>query len=166
MAGNNAFGLPRHEHMSRYAFALATPADDAQLRARMAMDRMEGTIAVSFRREPSYFEGCSVQGDVTQVVKCIDTHTGALAGLGSRSTTVAWVDGRACTIGYLSDLRVAADYRRGTLLARGYSYFRGLHDADPVPFYTTMIYEGNTPALATLQGGVPGFHAIAIGADF
>jgi hypothetical protein len=136
--------------MSRYAFTLATPAHDAQLRARMAADRMEGAIAVSFRREPSYFAGCCVQGDHTQVVIGIDRQTGALTGLGSRSTALAYVDGVARTIGYLSDLRVAPEYRRGTLLARGYRFFRGLHDADPVPFYTTMIYEGNVPALATL----------------
>ena len=142
--------------MSRYTFALATPGDDAQLRARMAADRMEGAIAVSFRREPSYFAGCRVQGDVTQVVKCIDNRTGVVAGLGSRSTAPAYVDGAARTIGYLSDLRVAPEYRCGTLLARGYRYFRALHDADPVPLYTTMIYEGNTPALDTLKGGRAG----------
>jgi hypothetical protein len=142
--------------MSRYEFALATAADDAQLRARMAMDHMEGAIAVSFRREPSYFAGCCVQGDVTQVVKCIDHQTGVLAGLGCRGATQAYVDGAALKIGYLSDLRVATEYRGGTLLARGYRYFRDLHDADPVPFYTTMIYEGNAPALDTLMGGRAG----------
>jgi hypothetical protein len=136
--------------MSRYAFALATREDDAALRARMAKDRMEGAIAVSFRREPSYFDGCRVQGDVTQVVKCVDSLTGALTGLGSRSTAPAHVDGAAKSIGYLSDLRVAPEYRRGTLLARGYRYFRALHDADPVPFYTTVIYDGNARALETL----------------
>lgn len=142
--------------MSRYAFALATADDDAQLRARMAADHMEGAIAVSFRREPSYFAGCRVQGDVTQVVKCVDRDTGVLTGLGSRSCGLAYIDGVARRIGYLSDLRVAPQYRRGTLLARGYRFFRALHDADPLPFYTTMIYEGNAPALATLQGGRAG----------
>jgi len=117
---------------------------------------MEGAIAVSFRREPSYFDGCCVQGDVTQVVKCVDNDSGALTGLGSRSTALAYVDGGPRKSGYLSDLRVAPEYRRGTLLARGYRYFRDLHDADPVPFYTTMIYEGNAPALDTLVGGRAG----------
>ena len=74
---------------SRYAFDLAGPADDAQLRARMAEDRMEGSIAISFRREPSYFAGCRVQGDATQVMKCVDTATGRIVGLGSRSTSLA-----------------------------------------------------------------------------
>ena len=138
--------------MSRYTFTLAGQEHDALLRERMAADRMEGAIAVSFRREPSYFAGCAVQGDVTQVVTCIDQHTGALTGLGSRSTASAYVNGAPQRIGYLADLRVAPEYRRGTLLARGYRFFQGLHEADPVPFYTTMIYDGNAPALQTLQG--------------
>jgi hypothetical protein len=145
--------------MSRYRFALATPEDDVALRARMAQDRMEGAISVSFRREPSYFAGCCVQGDETQVVKCVDTQTGTLVGLGCLSTAPAYVDGAARAIGYLSDLRVASEYRRGTLLARGYRYFRQLHDGNgalTVPFYTTMIYEGNAPALAALTGARAG----------
>ena len=142
--------------VSRYAFALAESVDDADLRARMAADHMTGAIAVSFRREPSYFAGCRVQGDHAQVVKCTDTRTGALVGLGTRSTLLAYVDGAPRRIGYLSDLRVAAQYRRGTLLARGYRYFRRLHEQDPVSFYTTVIYEGNAPALNTLVGGRAG----------
>ncbi len=141
---------------SRYTVALAVPADDAPLRARMAEDRMEGAIAVSFRREPSYFAGARVQGDATQVIKCVDTASGRIVGLGSRSTALAWVDGHARRIGYLADLRGAPDVRRGTLLARGFRLLRELHAHDPVPFYTTMIYEGNTPALESLTGARAG----------
>jgi hypothetical protein len=141
---------------SRFEFALAGPADDAQLRARMAEDRMEGTIAVSFRREPSYFAGCRVQGDATQVVKCVERESGRIVGLGSRSTLQAHVNGRPERIGYLADLRAAPRYRRGTLLARGYRFLRRLHAQDPVPFYTTVIYEGNAPALQALVGGRAG----------
>ena len=41
--------------MSRYRFDLATEADDAALRRVLADTPMPGRIAVSFRREPSYF---------------------------------------------------------------------------------------------------------------
>jgi len=142
--------------MSRFEFSLAGPADDAQLRARMAADAMEGSIAVSFRREPSYFAGCGLQGNATQVVKCVDASTGRIVGLGSRSTAPAFVDGRRVRIGYLSDLRLAPELRRGPLVARGYRMLRRLHAADPVPMYTTVIYEGNAPALAALVGGRAG----------
>jgi hypothetical protein len=138
--------------MSRFEFSLAGLADDPQLRARMAADVMEGSIAVSFRREPSYFSGCRLQGDATQVVKCVDTAAGHIVGLGSRSTALAFVDGRRERIGYLSDLRLAPEFRRGSLVARGYRMLRRLHAADPVLFYTTVIYEGNRLAFAALVG--------------
>ena len=139
--------------MSRFDFALAGPADDAQLRARMAADVMQGAIAVSFRREPSYFAGCRLQGDATQVVKCTDRATGRIVGLGSRSTSLEFVDGCAERIGYLSDLRLAPELRSGTLLARGYRVLRRMHATDPVRIYTTVIYEGNEPAKQALVGG-------------
>lgn len=138
---------------SRYKFVLAGPDDDADLRALMAAGRMEGSIAVSFRREPSFFAGSVVQGDGTQVIKCMEADTGKLAGHGCRSTLEAFVGGRRQRIGYLSDLRSFASYRGGTLLARGFRYLRELHDADPVPFYYTVIYEGNDQAVANLVGG-------------
>ncbi len=142
--------------MSRFKFSLAGPGDDSQLRNRMAADAMEGSIAVTFRREPSYFAGCKLQGDATQVLKCADTASGRIVGLGSRSTAAAFVDGRRLRIGYLADLRLAPELRRGLLVARGYRMLQRLHAADPVPFYTTVIYEGNASALAALVGGRAG----------
>ncbi len=141
---------------SRFRIELAGSDDDARLRARMAAECMEGDVAVSFRREPDFFAGCRVQGDATQVVKCTDGANGELIGLGSRSTVFAHVDGEPRRIGYLSDLRLAAKHRSSALLARGYRMLRRLHADDPVPFYTTVIYEGNAPALSALLGGRAG----------
>jgi hypothetical protein len=147
--------------MSRFDFALAAPADDAQLRARMAADVMQGAIAVTFRREPSYFAGCRVQGDATQVVKCTERATGRIVGLGSRSTSLAFVDGRPERIGYLSDLRLAPELRSGMLLARGFRILRRMHAADPMRLYTTVIYEGNDPAQRALVGARAGLPCYA-----
>jgi hypothetical protein len=144
---------------SRFRFTLAGPEDDADLRALMAQGRMEGDIAVSFRREPSYFAGCVVQGDGAQVIKCMEVESGRLIGHGCRSTLEVFVDGRPLRIGYLSDLRSFAGYRGGTLLARGFRYLRELHDADPVPFYYTVIYEGNDQAVRNLVGARAGLPA-------
>lgn len=148
--------------MSRYAFALAEPADDAELRARMAADWMEGDIGVSFRREPSYFAGCSLFGHRAQIIKCTDVDSGRIVGLGGRYRTLAFVDGQAREIGYLADLRGDASHRRGTLLARGYRFLRSLHEADPVPFYVSVVLEGNQAALGSLVGaraGLPTYTA-------
>jgi hypothetical protein len=144
---------------SRYRFEFASPADDDALRARMAADFMPGAISVSFRREPSYFAGCRIQGDATQVVKCVTADSGQIIGMGARSTAVAWVDGRPERIGYLSDLRLDRCYRGGMLVARGYRILRSMHADDPVPFYTTVIYEGNDPARSALVGARAGLPA-------
>jgi hypothetical protein len=156
-------GSQRRAIVSRYRFELATESDDAQLRARMREGAMEGNIAISFRREPSYFLGCCLQGDRTEVIKCVDAQTNTIVGLGSRSTSEAYINGEARRIGYLADLRSISAYRSGTLLARGYKFLQQLHDADPVPFYVTVIYEGNEVALRNLVGaraGLPEYREI------
>lgn len=142
--------------MSAFSIELARPEDDAALRVRMATDWMQGRISVSFRREPSYFAACRLQGDATQVVKCVERASGAIVGMGSRSTMLAYVDGQAQRIGYLADLRLRRELRGGVLLARGYRYLHKLHRADPVPLYTTVVYDGNAAAMASLVGGRAG----------
>ena len=147
---------------SRFEFALAGPADDAELRRRMAEDWMEGSIAISFRREPSYFAGCRLQGEQVQVVKCTDRRDGSIVGMGSRLVTTVHVNGTPSRVGYLADLRARRDHRRGTLLGRGYRVLRALHRQDPVPFYLTIIFGDNAAALQSLLGaraGLPHYSA-------
>lgn len=148
--------------MSRFRFVLADDAHDAALRRRMAEDWMEGSVDVSFRREPSFFAGRRLQGDRAQTLICIDGRTDEIVALGSRASAPVRVNGALTRVGYLADLRFHPKYRRGTLLVRGYRELRALHDADPVPFYTSVIYEGNEPALRALQGaraGLPIYRA-------
>jgi hypothetical protein len=142
--------------VSRLDFALAIPADDAQLRRRMAEDWMEGRMAVSFRREPSYFAGCRLQGERAQVITCIDRGSGDIVGMGSRLVSTVHVNGQPRRAGYLADLRLQPAYRRGTALARGYRFLHKLHQAEPVPFYLTLIFGGNTVALRSLVGARAG----------
>lgn len=136
--------------MSMLNFSLATEADDAELRARMAEDWLPGDITVSFRREPCFFYGSYVQGKAAQIIKCIDLHSGRLVGLGSRIVSEVYINGEVQRTGYLADLRAHPDYRGGTALARGYRYLRQLHVEDPVPLYYSMILEGNHAARDTL----------------
>ena len=147
----------------RYHFELADVSDDPELRKRMAQDWLQGHIAISFRREPRYFDGCNVQGESVQVVKCTDETTGHIVGLGSRLISNAFVNGRSQRLGYLADLRADPASRGGTLLARGYRFLRELHEADPVPLYYSVILEGNTVALDNLIGarvGLPEYKAM------
>jgi hypothetical protein len=136
----------------RFHFDLATGADDAQLRQRMAEDWMRGNLYLSFRREPSYFAACPVQGVATQVIKCTNLETGQIVGMGSRSLRMVYINGEPARVGYLSDLRGHARNRNGVLLARGYRYLQQLHKADPVPLYFTVIFDGNQAALRALVG--------------
>ena len=142
--------------MSRYEFSLAQLADDAQLRACMAGVWMEGRMAVSFRREPSYFAGCRVQGDAVQVLKCTDLRDGRIIGMGCRSSLRLHVNGEARRLGYLADLRGLPEGRQGSLLARGYRFLQELHECDPVPFYLSVIFDGNERALGSLLGARAG----------
>lgn len=147
--------------MSRYEFKLADASDDKSLRLRMSEDCMEGSIRVSFRREPSYFIGSQVQGDSQQIIKCTDKNSHQLIGLGARLTLDVFINGTARRMGYLSDLRVAPSTRGGTLLARGYQYLYQLHKKDPVPLYYSLILQDNHPALNTLtqtRAGLPAYH--------
>ena len=144
---------------SRYRFALATASDDADLRERMRRDWMRGSISVSFRREPSYFLGCGVQGEGTQVIQCRDTGTGQLMGMGSRTSRCCFVNGVIARMGHLADLRAAPEARSGTLLARGYRFLRTLHEVSPLPLYTTVIFDGNEQARRSIASGRAGLPA-------
>lgn len=141
----------------KHHFRLATPDDDSALRARMAADIMHGRISISFRREPGYFVGAAVLGEQAQVIVC-ETAAGQIIALGSRSTRQAYLNGIASRTGYLSDLRIAREARKSTVLARGFEFLRTLHEADPVALYSTVVLDGNTAALDALtkvRAGLP-----------
>lgn len=148
--------------MSRFTFELAGAADDADLRHILAATPMAGRMAVGFRREPSWFGAAVVDGFSRQVVACRDQSSGRLIGFGCRSLRELFVNGRPMVVGYLSSLRVLPEYRNLGLVARGYAFFRRLHEDGRTPFYLTSIAEGNTTALRILtsgRAGLPQYHA-------
>jgi hypothetical protein len=147
--------------MSRFRFELATPADDADLAFILAETPMPGHVAVSLRREPSWFDAAVVDGHFRQVVACRNLDSGRLVGFGCRSLRRLHVNGRPEVIGYLSSLRCLPAYRNQGLVARGYAFFRRLHQDGRTPFYLTTIAEGNKKALETLtsgRAGLPAYH--------
>jgi hypothetical protein len=147
--------------MGRFQFELAGPDDDADLRHVLAATPMEGRVAVSFQREPSWFGGAVVDGFARQVVACRDLNSGRIFGFGCRSLRELFVNGKPMTVGYLSSLRVLPEYRNRGLIARGYAFFRRLHQDGQTPFYLTTIAEGNETALRILtsgRAGLPAYH--------
>ncbi|HEX7641438.1 MAG TPA: hypothetical protein VF472_04410 [Burkholderiaceae bacterium] len=141
--------------MSRYVFSLGTQADDAQLRQRMAVDWIEGALAISLRREPSYAQACRLQGDPAQIIVGRDAESGRILATGNRSIAKSFLDGEVRRTAFLSDLRIDSEHRNGMLLSRVYRFLRSLHDADPLPCHT-VVYDDNATALRSLVGGRAG----------
>ena len=149
--------------MSRYRLDLASRDDDAALRQVLAETPMKGAVSVGFRREPSYFQAAVVDGEFRQTVTASEVSSGTLVGCGSRSVRTRYFNGRKEPIGYLSTLRILPAHRKGTLVARGFAYFRELHQDGRALFYLTMIAAGNAQATETLtrgRAGLPKYHPI------
>src|SRR5207237_150176 len=81
---------------------------------------------------------------------------GEAVGVGSRSITRVFVNGRPRDVGYLGDLRLLPAYRGRTVLARGYRLLRDLHADGRTDLYFTVIAADNAPALSTIAAGRAG----------
>ena len=131
----------------RFEIGLATPADDAAIRALLREHPLPGDIAISFEREPDAGLAAAIEGDPHQTIVAREAATGRIAAIAGRSVHQAFVNGEPARIGYLGQLRIARPFRVSrTLMDAGYAFCRALHDADPVPFYLTSILSGNTSA--------------------
>ncbi len=147
--------LPKHRRTAIRSsdlprLELATPADDAALRALLHETPMHGAIDLAFLREPSYFRVAQAMGTTVQTV--VARHGDKVVGVGTRALRPTAINGHHVEAGYLGDLRIHLDYRSTTLLARGYRFLRELHDARPVFAYSTVIVEDNAVAQRALLG--------------
>ena len=111
--------------MDRYAVALATRADEPEIRALVASVAMPGSVAIRFEREPDYLLGTSVMGDPCDVVVVREAASGRLAGVGCRGERRVFVDGREARVGYLGGIRVAPGHRGRWLLAYASRWLAG-----------------------------------------
>jgi hypothetical protein len=138
---------------------LASAADEPELRRLLREHPMAGEIRVTLEREPDMAVSAAVEGEphATIVARRRD---GSLCGMGSRSVAGAFVNGSACRLGYLSQLRLDQGERRRAgllrLLAGGYERLRGLRAADEAPFDLTSVVADNRPARRLLEAGLPG----------
>lgn len=142
--------------MPQYEYSLANAEDDPALRETLAHNIMPGNISVSFRKEPSYFTACKVQGHTSQIIKCTTIDDKNIIGIGARFTSNAYINGVEKRIGYLADLRIDKNHRKNSVLAKGYAFLKSLHKADEVPLYTTMIWHDNDEAKQSLIGARAG----------
>ncbi len=144
--------------MSRYTFSIAQPSDDAQLRARMAADWIDGTVALSLRRQPSYFAASRLQGAM-QTIVCREVATGDIVATLGRCVATVFLHGKPCRAALVSDVRVARAHRGRGLIPRLFRELQALHEADPMPCYA-LIDDDNERALRSLTSGRPGMPSL------
>lgn len=141
----------------RLRFELAGPEADAELRGMLARNPMPGSVRLALERNPSFFLGAGVEGDSHQTVIARETDSGLAIGMCSRAGRMAFVNGEARRLGYLSQLRVEEAWRarRGPVQG-GFALCKLLHDRDDVPLYVTTIASENHTARKLLEAGLPG----------
>ena len=142
--------------MSRFHIEVADRADDGELRRVLASTPMPGAVTVAFQREPSFFDAAAVDGAFRQTVIARDCRESRIAGFGTRSVRRRYVNGEPVAVGYLNGLRLLPQYRSHGLLARGYRFFRQLHQDGRARLYLTTIAADNTAAIALLTSGRAG----------
>jgi hypothetical protein len=148
-----------------FAIHLATPSDDAPIRALLRREAMPGPIRLSYEREPGFGLGCGAAAEDCQTLVARDEQNGEIAGLACRSTRRVYLNGSEQRIGYLGQLRIDSRYRGRWLLSRGFAELKRMHDLDPVPVYLASIVAGNREAAGVLvhrpRRGFPRFRPIA-----
>jgi hypothetical protein len=166
MAGNAVAGelTSAATRTTDVEFAVATRADEAELRALLRETPTPGAVSLCFEREPDYFAGENVAGarDTTIVAR----RQGRVVCMGRCSRRAVYVNGRRCEAGYLGELRLAPGTTQGLAVLRaGYAFFARLEaEAGPAEFYFTSVAQSNTRARAVLASGrlgLPKYEALA-----
>lgn len=131
-------------------FAVAGPADEADIRRLLRDNPLGGRYGLSLEREPDAFAGHAG-------TYILARYHGEAIGLCERVVHPVFVDGQERRLPYLGALRVAPSHRhRLPVLRGGFAALRGLERPDELPFALTAITADNTPAHRLLTAGLPG----------
>lgn len=150
---------------ARVPFALARPADDADVRRLLRENPMPGQITLTLEREPDYFADAGLPGTEKQTV--IANEGGRVVCVGNCSIRERFVNGQPHRAGYLGGLRLdARTAGRFDILRRGYEFFRELQADRPADFYFTSIAADNATARKFLERGLPGMPAYEFIGEF
>lgn len=151
--------------MSKDNFELywANPDDEPEIRSFVGSVPMPGAIAVRFAREPDYFLGATIMGDPCDILVVRRVSDGRLVGLGCRAERHAFVNGRESRLGYIGQIRVAAECRGHWLVQRGAACFKAASPPDLL--YVGVIAGDNARARNLLVGIRPpgGLHTAHMG---
>lgn len=142
--------------MPRRVLERAREGDDAALRALLRRTPMEGSIRLTFEREPSLALSATVEGERHHLFVAREAD-GSVSGCCSRAVRRVFFNGAEARVGYLGMLRstrpLAAS--RGALRA-GFAACAATRVADELPFDVTSIMADNAPARRLLERGLSG----------
>lgn len=145
--------------MTGARFRLASVADDADLRALLRENPMEGWVRLGLEREPNYFLGEGLLGEATVMVAREDGELGSLIGSCACTWMPVHVNGEARSIPYLGGLRLSSAYRNHPhLIRQGFQALdevAGFGHATPLAF--TSLASDNHRARRLLEAGLPNF---------
>lgn len=137
------------------ALRRAHPGDNAALLELFRSVPMEGELVLATRREPDFFSLYNLQRGLTEL--WVNEEQGRLDGLGALLVREGWLEGRACRVGYLGDLRSRFSARRARGLARLYGpVLEEAAERLGVEAFLTSILASNTAALRALVRKRPG----------
>ncbi len=143
--------------MSKFTIDLAKKEDNPGLQKVLANTPMDGRIQIIFQRQPDFLQANLIGNKLSQTIVARNSEN-EIVGLGTRSVRTVYVNGQISDVGYLSDLRLWGNYRKSTLVARGYNYLKNLHNDQKVSIYLTTVAEENKAAIKMLtskKAGLP-----------
>lgn len=148
-------------------FALATRADEPEVRRLLRGNALGGAFGITLEREPDALLEIA-PGSNHAFIIARDTSSGHTVGLCERVVRQAYVNGQARALPYIGALRVAQSHRRRIgVLRGGFQALRQLAERPgELPFALTSITADNTAARRVLTAGVPGLPLYAPLGDF
>ena len=136
-------------------FAIATSADDPEIRQLLRSNPMGGQISISLEREPDYFRDANLPDERKQTI--VARKSGRPVCVGNCTTRLRYINGEPRCVGYLAGLRLDAGASgRFDIVRRGYEFFREIQADSPADFYFTSIAADNLRARKFLEGNVRG----------
>ena len=132
---------------------LYRPSDEPEL-VRLAATPMPGWARLRYDTASGYAAAEELKGDSEIVV--VEDADGHVAGCGTRSTTLRYLDEVPSRIGYLGGLRSFPGPRGGFGFFRGFRFLAEIERENPNVLTFTTILDGNTQGRALLTSGRAG----------
>ena len=132
---------------------LYRPSDEPEL-VRLAATPMPGWARLRYDYASGYATAEALKGDSEIVV--VEDADGHIAGCGTRSTMLRYLDGVPARVGYLGGLRSFPGSRGGFGFFRGFRFLAEIERAHPNALTITTILDGNVQGRELLTSGRAG----------